>query len=142
MLEIHPSGLEMICSFFVERRGSQILNSMGAEAAEGPNGTPGGKWQAEQEYYQAVTMTIKAMNHRTIETIARAAKLLPEVQEHMKNVMANKERAPVEYLVHQLPRERSPLGGEGTETGFVDSGVDLADESDSEDDELKEVYGI
>ena len=87
-------------------------------------------------------MTIKAMNHRTIETIARAANPLPAVQEYMKNVMDKKERAPVEYLVHQLPRERCHVGVEGAETGFVDSGVELGSESGSEDDELRDVYGI
>ncbi len=132
----------MICSFLVERRGSEILSKMSAEPAEEPNGSEAAKWQAEQEYYQPVTMTIKATNHRTIETIARAAKLLPDVQEHMKRVMETKERGPVEYLVHQLPRERSRVGSEGNDTGFVDSGVELGDESGSEDDELKDAYGI
>ncbi|KIW26527.1 uncharacterized protein PV07_09614 [Cladophialophora immunda] len=139
VLEIRPGGLEMICSFLVERKGSQM--TAGGEPAE-EKGEKEGKWQAEQEYYQPVTMSIKALNHRTIETIAKAAKILPVVQEHMKEVMSKKQRAPVEYLVHQLPRERSHVGADGTETGFVDSGVDLGSDSASEDDELKDVYGI
>lgn len=144
VLEIRYGGLEMVCSFFVERRGSDILSSTGADGTEAESENDGttGKWKAEQDYYQPVTMTIKALNHRTIETIARAAKPLPVVQEYMKEVMEKKERAPVEYLVHQLPRERSHVGADGSETGFVDSGVELGSESGSEDDELKDVYGI
>ncbi|OAP55172.1 hypothetical protein AYL99_10872 [Fonsecaea erecta] len=139
VLEIRPGGLEMICSFLVERKGAQIMAG-GEPAAEKVEVE--GKWQAEQEYYQPVTMSIKALNHRTIETIAKAAKILPVVQEHMKEVMSEKRRAPVEYLVHHLPREPSHVGAEGAETGFVDSGVDLGSDSASEDDELMDVYGI
>ncbi|KIW94590.1 uncharacterized protein Z519_04566 [Cladophialophora bantiana CBS 173.52] len=139
VLEMRPGGLEMICSFLVERKGSQIL--AGGEPAGRQDETEG-KWQAEQEYYEPVTMSIKARNHRTIETIAKAAKVLPVVQEHMKEVMTKKQRAPVEYLVYQLPRERNHVGADGAETGFEDSGVDLGSDSASEDDELKDVYGI
>lgn len=124
----------MLCSFLVERRGSEILASTGDEChAEGST------WKADQEYYEPVTMTVRATHHRTIETIARAAKMLPQVQEHMKNVLEKAERAPREYLVHQLPRE--DVGADTTE-GFIDSGVELGNESPSEDDELKDVYGI
>ncbi|KAH0842623.1 hypothetical protein AYO21_08026 [Fonsecaea monophora] len=139
VLEIRPGGLEMVCSWLVERKGSEITAS-GEPARE--KSEIGGKWLAEQEYYQPVTMSIKALNHRTIETIAKAAKILPVVQEHMKEVMSKKQRAPVEYLVHQLPRERAHVGADSTESGFVDSGVDLGSDSASEDDELKDVYGI
>jgi len=137
VLEIRYGGLEMICSFLVERRGSDILASTATESTDGEQA----RWKADQDYYQPVTMTIKAMNHRTVETIARTAKPLPAVLEHMKEVMKQKERAPVEYLVHQLPRDRGHVGAEGAE-GFVDSGVELGSASASEDDELKDVYGI
>lgn len=140
VLELRQGGLEMLCSFLVERRGSEILAGMGSQSAEEDIETPHTKWKAEQEYYVPVTMTVKATNHRTIETIARAAKLLPQVQEYMRKVLDKGERAPREYLVHQLPREVT-VGADGTE-GFVDSGVELASESSSEDDELKDVYGI
>ncbi|KAJ9633832.1 hypothetical protein H2204_006617 [Knufia peltigerae] len=134
VLELRQGGLEMLCSFLVERRGSEILASTGDEShAEGST------WKADQEYYEPVTMTVRATHHRTIETIARAAKMLPQVQEHMKNVLEKAERAPREYLVHQLPRE--DVGADTTE-GFIDSGVELGNESPSEDDELKDVYGI
>jgi len=138
VLEICYDGLDMICSFLVERRGSQILSNMGIQPSEGEDDLA---WKKEQDYYQPVTMTIKAMNHKTVETIARAAKPLPAVQEYMKGVMEKKERAPVEYLVHQLPRER-PQAGILEGTDFVDSGVELGSESCSEDDDLKDVYGI
>lgn len=124
----------MLCSFLIERRGSNILDIMGGESSD-----EDGKWKADQDYYEPVTMTVRATHHRTIETIARAAKLLPQVQEHMKNVLEKAERAPREYLVHQLPREN--VGADTTE-GFIDSGVELGNESPSEDDELKDVYGI
>ncbi|KAL2426996.1 hypothetical protein ABEF95_006208 [Exophiala dermatitidis] len=142
VLEIRYGGLEMICSFFVERKGSEILSRQGGGAAENANSAMRMKWKAEQEYYQPVTMTVNATNHRTIETIARAAKPLPLVQSYMKNVMEKKERAPTEYLAYQLPREGSMAAVEGSEPAFVDSGVELGSESCSEDDELKDVYGI
>ena len=125
VLEIHPSGFEMLCSFLVERKGSGDL--------------------ADKEFYQPMTMTIKVPQHKTIATIAQAAKPLPTVQAYMKDVMEKKERAPVEYLVHQLPREKAP--GEAMENStpaFVDSGVELGSDSSVEDeeDELKDVYGL
>jgi hypothetical protein len=136
-------GLEMICSFLVERKGSEILSRQGMTSPEDRTSAMHMKWKAEQEYYQPVTMTVKAVNHRTIETIARAAKPLPVVQGYMKEVMEKKERAPVGYLAYQLPRERSQMPTADSEmTTFVDSGVELGSESGSEDDELKDVYGI
>jgi hypothetical protein len=83
--------------------------------------------------------------HRTLETIARAAKPLPEVQAFMKKVMEEKQRAPVEYLVMRLPMEKDKVvSGEevAMEDGleFVDSGVEVG--SPEEDDELKDYYGI
>lgn len=114
----------------------------GAELAGEDGENKGAKWKADQEYYQPVSMTIKALNHKTIETIAKAAKTLPAVQEYMKKVMSTKERAPVEYLVHQLPREGSHVGSDNAATaGFVDSGVELDSNAASEEDELKEWYG-
>lgn len=147
MLEIRPSGLDMLCSFLVERKGTDILTSMGGgePATDDEIGSGSGsqaKFSAEKEYYQPVTMLIKVMQHKTIATIAQAAKPLSVVQTHMKDVMTKKERATVEYLVHQLPREKGSVGGEGVESGFVDSGVELGSDSDGEEDELKDVYGI
>ena len=141
VLEMRPGGLEMICSFLVERKGSQIVSSASTEAAGADDGAEG-KWKAGEEYYQPVSLTIKALNHKTIETIAKAAKTLPAVQQYMKEAMMKKKRAPVDYLVHQLPRERGHVSGDSMESGFVDSGVELASGSESEDDELKDFYGI
>ncbi|KEF63175.1 uncharacterized protein A1O9_01152 [Exophiala aquamarina CBS 119918] len=147
VLEIRTSGLEMLCSFLVERKGTDILKSMGGgdTATDDENGIRNGnqeKFSADKEYYQPVTMTIKVTQHKTIATIAQAAKPLSVVQAHMKDVMEEKQRAPVEYLVHHLPREKASVGGEVVEGGFVDSGVELGSGSDGEEDELKDVYGI
>ena len=89
------------------------------------------KWIATTEYYQPVTMVVKATQTKTIETIARSAKSLPEVRKYMQHVMEKKTRAPQEYLVHRLPRERAD-----SSVGFVDSAVELS----GEDDELKDYY--
>ena len=122
----------MICSFLVERKGSQLLPSASIDKDS--------TWKAGQDYYQPVTTTIRARDHKIIQTIAKAAKTLPAVQEYMKEVMSKKQQAPVEYLVHQLPRGHA--GADKVDVGFVDSGVDLNSDSASEDDELKDVYGI
>jgi len=145
VLEIRTSGMEMLCSFLVERKGIDILQRIGGGEPATNDGNGNGnqeKFSADKEYYQPVTMTIKVAQHKTIATIAQAAKPLTVVQGHMKDVMAKKERAPVEYLVHHLPREKGSVGGEAVEGGFVDSGVELGSESDGEEDELKDVYGI
>jgi hypothetical protein len=137
-LDIKYGDVEMICSFFVERKGSEILASLAGESAEEMTALRS-KWKADQEYYQPITMLVRANQHRTIETIARAAKVLPQVQAHMKAVMKDKVRAPEEYLVHQLPREKGLATGEIPSVDFVDSAVEML--SDEEDDELKEFYG-
>jgi len=129
-------GLEMVCSFFVERKGSQIVTH-GAQTGDDTNSNAG-KWSADVEFYQPVTMTIRASQHRTLETIARAAKPLPEVQTYMAEVMKRKTRAPKEYLVLQLPCEKK--GDVDLQTSdFIDSAVEM---SPDEDDELKDFYGI
>lgn len=138
----------MLCSFFVEKKGKDLVAPDGggeSAAMEEPSGSgigKHGKFSADKEYYQPVTMTIKVTQHKTIATIAQAAKPLATVQEYMKEVMAKKERAPFEYLVHQLPREKGTVAGEGVDMSFVDSGVEIGSGSDVEEDELKDVYGI
>ena len=140
---ISGRGLEMVCSFFVIRKGSQILAAQQANTGDA-GASASSKWKATEEYYQAVTMTLKAPVHRTLETIARAAKPLLEVQDFMKKVMEEKKRAPVEYLVMRLPRDKDKVAEadvaieDGAE--FVDSGVEVG--SVEEDDELKDYYGI
>lgn len=137
VLDMRYGGLEMICSFFVERTGSQILSATAGDSGE--SATWQAKWKADQEYFQPVTMTVKATNHRTIETIARAAKSLPTVQSYMKQVMEKKTRAPPACLVHQLPRDKGHAAADAVPPEFVDSGVEMG--SDAEDDELRDFYG-
>jgi hypothetical protein len=136
--------MEMVCSFFVVRKGSQIIAAQQHNTGDAV-ATSSSKWKPNEEYYQAVTMTLKAPVHRTLETIARAAKPLVEVQAFMKKVMEEKKRAPVEYLVTRLPKEKDKVVGvedvameDGWE--FVDSGVEVG--SAEEDDELRDYYGI
>lgn len=151
VLEIRPSGLEMLCSFLVEKKGTETKTTIGgggdgestADDETGSGSQSQGKSTADKEYYQPVTMMIKVTQHKTIATIAQAAKPLATVQGYMKEVMTKKERAPSEFLVHQLPREKSEVVSEGVDKGFVDSGVEIGSASDSEEeDELKDVYGI
>lgn len=87
------------------------------------------KWQANTEYFQPVTMQVKATQHRTIEQIARSAKALPDVLKYMHEVMEKKTRAPQEFLVYRLPNEKIE--------DFTDSAVEL---SAGEDEELKDAY--
>ncbi|RMZ88531.1 hypothetical protein DV736_g4241, partial [Chaetothyriales sp. CBS 134916] len=131
VLDIRYGGLEMTVSYFVERKGSEIINEHGSGSDEDRE-LLASKWQPDTEYYQPVTMHVRANQHRTIETIARGAKTLPAVQEYMKKVMQQKTRAAMEYLVHQLPREKPVVD-------FVDSAVEMA--SDDEDDVLEDYYG-
>jgi hypothetical protein len=138
-LDMKPGGLEMLTSFFVERKGSDLIASIGESNPEDLAATRI-KWQADVEYYQPVTIMVRANQHKTIETIARAAKTLPEVQSYMRHVITNKTRAPTEYLVHQLPREKGVAESEMPSADLVDSGVDMGSD-EAEDDELKPWYG-
>ncbi len=140
-------GLEMVCSFFVIRKGSDLLSMQSVDGA--PAGIPVGgliRWKEHEEYYQPVTMTIKTLQHRILETIARAAKPLGEVQAKMKEVMQSKTRVKDEWLVMRLPKEKgtSIEASGGHDRGFVDSAVEIEDDGGSgdEDDELRSFYGI
>jgi len=131
VLDMRIGGMEMTCSFLVERAGAEVLGCIKDAGSEERRGVE--KWDSKTEYYQPVTMVVKATQHRTIETIARSAKALPDVQKYMSEAMEKKSRAPQEYLVYQLPRDK-PAAGE-----FVDSAVELSGE---EDDELKDSYSM
>ena len=137
-LDIKYGGLEMLASFLVERKGSEIIASMVGDSPE-ETAALQSKWKPSTDYHQAVTILVRANQHRTIETIARAAKTLPEVQEHMKKVLKEQVRAPQEYLVHQLPRDKGQTIAAIPTVDFVDSAIELG--SDAEDDELKDFYG-
>ncbi|RVX73929.1 hypothetical protein B0A52_02819 [Exophiala mesophila] len=145
VLEIRPSGLEMVCSFLVERKGSELVGDK--NDASGEDVRP--RFDKDKDYFQPVTLTIKVTNHKTIATIAQAAKPLPAVQEYLKQVLATKERAPVVYLAHQLPREDDGTkeGDKEAESGFEDSGVELGadsagEEQEEEEEEIRDLYGI
>lgn len=137
-LDIKYGGLEMLASFLVERKGSEIIASVVGDSPEETTALQL-KWKPNTDYYQAVTILVRANQHRTIETIARAAKTLPEVQEHMKKVLKEQVKAPQEYLVHQLPRDKGQTLAAIATVDFVDSAVELG--SDAEDDELRDFYG-
>jgi hypothetical protein len=139
VLDIKYGDVEMTCSFFVERKGEEIISGLSGGSAEERMALQS-KWKADSEYYQPMTMLVRTNQHRTIETIARAAKVLPEVQEHMRTVMKNKIRASEEFLVHQLPRDKGVASVESASTDFVDSAVEMP--SEEEDDDLKDYYGI
>ncbi|KAK5943308.1 hypothetical protein PMZ80_004315 [Knufia obscura] len=130
VLDTQYGGTEMTCSFFAERKGADILASMKDLTSEEMQSIST-KWRKDTEYYQPITMVVKAAQHRTIETIARSAKPLSEVQKYMQEVMEKKTRAPQDFLVHRLPREKAD-----NSVDFVDSAVELS----GEDDELKDFY--
>ena len=130
VLDTQYGGTEMTCSFFAERKGADILASMKDLTSEEMQ-SMSNKWSTDTVYYQPVTMLVKAAQHRAIETIARSAKPLSEVQKYMQEVMEKKSRAPQDFLVHRLPREKS-----ANPVDFVDSAVELS----GEDDELKDFY--
>lgn len=142
-LDLRYGGLEMNASFLIERKGSEVAATLGDSSAE-EVAIMQAKWKADVEYYQPITITVRANQHRTIETIARAARTLPQVQEHMKNILETKTRAPVDYLLHQLPREKGIAGSEVPSAEMVDSGVEMGsgeEPDEEEDDELKVFYG-
>jgi hypothetical protein len=147
-LDLRFGGVEMTASFFVERAGSALLNNLNANTSLTPEELAAlrASYDVNTEYYQPVTIVVRANQHKTIENIARAARTLPEVQEHMKKVMAEKSRAPSEFLVLQLPREKGvavPSAATAAAAAGnleVDSGVEMG--SGDEDDELKTYYGV
>ena len=108
------------------------------------------KWKKDEEYYQPVTMTLKTGQQRVLETVARAARPLPEVQEFMNNIMKEKRRAPTEWLALRLPREEGRKSAKADardkgerEGSFIDSGVEMDGAGEGEEEEeLKDWYGI
>lgn len=128
------NGMDLVCSFFVERRGDELLAAQPATNSDDP--TPySHQWDASTEYYDPVTIVIRSSSRRLIDTICKAAKPLPDVQQHMRQVMHSKTRAPPEYLVHRLPRDKPDL----SVPDFVDSAVEL---SPGEDDTLQDHYPL
>lgn len=132
VLDTQYGGTEMTCSFFVERKGSDVLASMKELTSEEMQ-LMSTKWKADVEYFQPITMVVRAASSRTIATIAHSAKSLPEVQKYMLEVMEKKSRAPQENLVHRLPRDKPDSTAD-----FVDSAVEMS----GEDDALLEYYPL
>lgn len=127
VLDTQYGGTEMTCSFFVERKGADILAQTKDTMSEDSQ-TSRLKWNPETMYYEPVTIVINAINSKTIATIASAAKSLPQVQKYMGEVMQSHTRAPQEYLAYHLPKAK-------IDSDFVDSAVEL-----SEVDELQDYY--
>ena len=127
-------GLEMICSFLVEKRGSEIDAFRNLRA--GDPSQRSSNWKADTEYYQPVTMVLNAPQQRILQTIARAAKPLGEVQKYMEEILKTKTRATTQYLMLQLPRPGDDSDVQMTD--FEDSAIELADD----EEELKDYYGI
>ncbi|KAL9618363.1 MAG: hypothetical protein Q9160_006945 [Pyrenula sp. 1 TL-2023] len=150
--------IEMLCSFLVVRPSSWILSRGGDPAY----------YEKDKEYFEAVTMRVKAQNPRTLETWGKSARTLRECREWMEGVIGGegKARGKGGWLVGRLPREE---GKEVKEEGGVgrgrkgkdkekereenvDSGVEIVDDGDGDvegevaeekfDDELRESYGV
>lgn len=132
VLDMQYGSTEMTCSFLVERKGSDALTSMKEPSPEEMQ-VMSTKWKANTEYFQPVTMVVKASSNRIIQTIAQSAKSLPDVQKYMREVMEKKTRAPQEYLVHRLPRDKID-----STVDFVDSAVEMS----AEDDDLLDLYPL
>ncbi|EEH18049.1 hypothetical protein PABG_00612 [Paracoccidioides brasiliensis Pb03] len=68
-----------------------------------------------KEYYQPVTMRLRANNPRTLEPLARVVNPPAEVRQYMNDIMDRMERADIEYLALRLPHEGSTQNGSGNE---------------------------
>ena len=109
-----PRGTVILVSFFVIRKGSQIIASLtNGETTEVEKTF----YKPDEEYYQPVTMRLIASNPKVLETIARAAKPLKAVQEWMDNVIKTKQKAERCFLPLRLPRESATEDGILSETG-------------------------
>lgn len=124
----------MICSFFVERQGRELIAAQQAVTVDGPM-PYGHQWDASTDYYDPVTIVIRSSSHRLMDTIFKAANPLPDVQQYMRQVMETKTRAPQGHLVYRLPRDKPDMSA----PDFVDSAVEL---STGEDDILQDHYPL
>ncbi|KKY19492.1 hypothetical protein UCRPC4_g04475 [Phaeomoniella chlamydospora] len=120
VLDFSPSkdGTIILASFFVLRTGAQILSPYSSinssdnktlhneDSSDSTLASLKSYYSSPQaEYYQPVTMRLIANNPLVLETIARAAKPLKAVQDHMQNIIKTKKRARQEILALRLPRE-------------------------------------
>ncbi|KAK2022339.1 hypothetical protein LX32DRAFT_200269 [Colletotrichum zoysiae] len=93
ILEYLPGGQQVIASFLIVRKGSQL--EYGGDA--------------KLDYYQPVTIRIYAQSGRHLEYLQRVVAPPDEVRRYMDDVMDNMTRAEYVLLAMRLPRgEREP----------------------------------
>ncbi|WYZ43922.1 hypothetical protein EsH8_VII_000358 [Colletotrichum jinshuiense] len=93
ILEYLPGGQQVIASFLIVRKGSQL--EYGGDA--------------KLDYYQPATIRISAHSGRHLEYLQRVVAPLDEVRRYMDDVMDNMTRAEYVLLAMRLPRgEREP----------------------------------
>ena len=80
---------QVTLSFLVTRKGSEAR---------------GGKYKADQEYYQRVSMRLSTQQSKVLEPVGRVMARPDEVQKHMDEVMARATSANSVYLATRLPR--------------------------------------
>ncbi|KAF6822865.1 hypothetical protein CPLU01_11759 [Colletotrichum plurivorum] len=93
ILEYLPGGQQVIASFLIVRKGSQL--EYGGDA--------------KLDYYQPVTVRLYAQSARHLEYLQRVVAPADEVRRYMDDVMDNMTRAEYVILAMRLPRgEREP----------------------------------
>ncbi|KAL0934834.1 uncharacterized protein CTRU02_209425 [Colletotrichum truncatum] len=93
ILEYQPGGQQVIASFLIVRKGSQL--EYGGDS--------------KLDYYQPVTIRIYAQSGRNLEYLQRVVAPPDEVRRYMDDVMDNMTRAEYVLLAMRLPRgEREP----------------------------------
>ncbi|TDZ17914.1 hypothetical protein Cob_v009222 [Colletotrichum orbiculare MAFF 240422] len=88
ILEYLPGGQQVIASFLIVRRGSQL--EYGGDA--------------KLDYYQPVTIRLYAQSARFLEYLSRVVAPQDEVRRYMEDVMDNMTRAEYVILAMRLPR--------------------------------------
>ncbi|OLN92750.1 hypothetical protein CCHL11_06755 [Colletotrichum chlorophyti] len=105
ILEYLPGGQQVIASFLIVRKGSQL--EYGGDA--------------KLDYYQPVTIRLHAHSGRHLEYLQRVVANPDEVRRYMDDVMDNMTRAEYVLLAMRLPRgEREPEADQnGKDAGTV-----------------------
>ncbi|KAI9749672.1 MAG: hypothetical protein M4579_006785 [Chaenotheca gracillima] len=116
ILDYHRSGLEVIASFLVVRKGSSSET---------------GQYDPALDYYQPVTMRLAASDAKTLIPFSKVVASPDEVRRYMDDVMDNMTRAEYVHLAMQLPRD--PDDGK-------DPARDGSSDNDDRNRELKEIY--
>ena len=63
-----------------------------------------------KEFYQPVTMCLRAHSSKILDPLSRVVKPAAEVRQYMNEVMDRMDRADIEYLAMRLPREKPGRG--------------------------------